>query len=157
MNHEQVIAALNSRLGHMLQNLTVKNRRRIYIDVEPEHLVEVAGAVHREFGARFSIATGIDMATHFEVLYHFAFEDEPPLGFFVSVRVRLDHDRPSVDSITAVVPAAEWIEREMAELLGIEFRNHPDPRRLLLSEDWPEGVHPLRRGRPWEGKIEKTL
>ena len=42
-------------------------------------------------------------------------------------------------------PAAEWIEREMWELLGIDFKNHPDMRHLLLDDDWPEGNYPLRR------------
>jgi NADH:ubiquinone oxidoreductase subunit C len=52
-----------------------------------------------------------------------------------------------VDTPTAieVMYAAEWIEREMWELLGIRFRNHPDLRHLLLSDDWPEGKYPLRR------------
>jgi NADH-quinone oxidoreductase subunit C len=42
-------------------------------------------------------------------------------------------------------PAAEWIEREMWELLGIKFLGHPDLRHLLLSDDWPEDNFPLRR------------
>jgi len=38
-----------------------------------------------------------------------------------------------------------WIEREMRELLGITFEGHPDPRRLLLPDNWPDGVYPLRQ------------
>ncbi|MHC5035633.1 MAG: NADH-quinone oxidoreductase subunit C [Planctomycetota bacterium] len=37
------------------------------------------------------------------------------------------------------------MEREMNDLLGIVFEGHPDPRRLILADDWPEGVYPLRR------------
>ena len=43
------------------------------------------------------------------------------------------------------VPATEWIEREIHELLGVEFRNHPDMRHLLLADDWPADNHPLRK------------
>ena len=47
--------------------------------------------------------------------------------------------------ITPLIPGAEWIEREMHDILGITFRNHPNMRRLILSDDWPEGVYPLRK------------
>jgi Ni,Fe-hydrogenase III component G len=43
-----------------------------------------------------------------------------------------------------VFNGVNWIEREMNELLGIEFEGHPDMRRLLLAKEWPEGVYPLR-------------
>jgi formate hydrogenlyase subunit 5 len=43
------------------------------------------------------------------------------------------------------MPAAEWIEREIQDLLGIRFDGHPNPKRLILADDWPEGVYPLRK------------
>jgi NADH-quinone oxidoreductase subunit C len=55
-----------------------------------------------------------------------------------------DKDNPEVDSITPLFPGAEWIEREMWEMLGIKFKGHPNLKRLLLSDDWPEGKYPLR-------------
>jgi len=157
MDHELLAAQLRQTLGSRIRQITVKNPRRLYVDVAPADVAEAARIVHKELGARLSIATGLDMAVDFEILYHFAFDADPPPGIMVTLRVHLDHDAPVVDSITPGVPAAAWIEREMHELLGIEFRNHPDMRRLLLSDDWPEGVYPLRRGRPWEGKVEKRL
>ena len=51
----------------------------------------------------------------------------------------------TLPALTPVVPAAEWIEREMKDLLGITFEGHPRPERLILSDDWPEGVYPLRK------------
>ena len=58
---------------------------------------------------------------------------------------KIDRDQPELASITPICPAAEWIEREMWELLGITFTDHPDLRHLLLEDDWPEGKYPLRR------------
>jgi Ni,Fe-hydrogenase III component G len=56
-----------------------------------------------------------------------------------------DRENPSIESITPLIPAAEWIEREIHDILGIEIKNHPNMRRLILADDWPEGVYPLRK------------
>ena len=77
-----------------------------------------------------------------EVLYHWALDRADCV---VTVLTRLDREAPEVESIAPFCVAAEWIEREMWELLGIGFRNHPDLRHLLLADDWPEGKYPLRR------------
>ena len=64
-------------------------------------------------------------------------------------RVRLKvHTAGSVDSVTSVWPAANWLEREVFDLFGVQFSNHPDLRRLLLPPDW-EG-YPLRKDFPLE-------
>ena len=48
-------------------------------------------------------------------------------------------------SCTDFLPAAEWIEREIAEMFGVKFTGHPQPETLLLPDDWPDGVYPLRK------------
>ena len=64
-------------------------------------------------------------------------------------RVRLKaRTNESVDSVTGVWPSANWLEREVFDLFGVRFNNHPDLRRLLLPPDW-EG-HPLRKDYPLE-------
>jgi len=64
-------------------------------------------------------------------------------------RVRLKvRTSDTVDSVTSVWPAANWLEREVFDLFGVRFNNHPDLRRLLLPPDW-EG-HPLRKDYPLE-------
>jgi len=55
----------------------------------------------------------------------------------------------SIDSVVAVWPGASWHERETAEMFGITFTGHPDPRKLLLPENW--SVYPLRKDFPLEG------
>ena len=65
------------------------------------------------------------------------------------LQVRLSGGDPVVDSLVPVWPGANWLEREIFDLFGIRFNNHPDLRRILLPEDW-EG-YPLRRDFPVEG------
>ena len=77
-----------------------------------------------------------------EILYHFTVED---IDLVISLRVDLPKTKLEIDSLTPVFTAAQWIEREMHELLGINFVGHPDLKPLLLPEDWPEGVYPLRK------------
>jgi NADH-quinone oxidoreductase subunit C len=67
----------------------------------------------------------------------------------IRLRVMLDEAEPSVDSITPVWPGANFFEREVFDLFGIRFADHPDLRRIMLPDDW-EG-HPLRKDYPVEG------
>src|SRR6266851_7942919 len=62
------------------------------------------------------------------------------------VKVRLHGADPHVATVSGVWPAANWLEREVWDLFGIAFDGHPDPRRLLMPEDW-EGF-PLRKDYP---------
>jgi len=70
----------------------------------------------------------------------------------IRVKVRLNADDARVATVSGVWPAANWLEREVWDLFGIEFDGHPDPRRLLMPEDW-EG-YPLRKDYPVQ--IRKT-
>ena len=82
----------------------------------------------------------------FELNYHLV---SIPRREKVRLRVWLGGNDPVVDSLVAVWPGANWLEREIYDLFGIRFLGHPDLRRILLPDDW-EG-HPLRRDYPVEG------
>jgi NADH-quinone oxidoreductase subunit C len=86
------------------------------------------------------------MEPRFELNYHLV---SIPLRQKVRLRVRLSGDDPVVDSLVPVWPGANWLEREIFDLMGIRFTDHPDLRRILLPDDW-EG-HPLRKDYPVEG------
>jgi Ni,Fe-hydrogenase III component G len=146
---DEVIQAIKSRFGGAIIEVYEKSPHRTFITVDPKRLPDIAEYLYKELGCRFSIATGMHMAGGMEILYHFPLD---AAHRFLNLRVILDPDKPSIESIATRVPATEWIEREMHELLGIEFRNHPDMRHLLLTDDWPEGNHPLRKDwKDWRG------
>jgi len=71
-----------------------------------------------------------------------------PDGALARLRSGLALAEPSYPSISSLVPAAHWDEREAKDLLGIVPVGHPDPRRLVLHERWPRGYHPLRKDVP---------
>ena len=67
----------------------------------------------------------------------------------IRLRVLLDEASPSVASITPVWPSADYYEREVFDLFGIRFEEHPNLRRIMMPDDW-QG-HPLRKDYPVEG------
>jgi len=138
-----ITETVKEKLGNKILKFFQKNSQRYYIDIKPEHIVESAKIMFSDIGCRFAIATGIDTAQGFEILYHFS-HDKTGKIFTLKVLIQ-DKKNPEIDSISNIIKGAEWIEREIWELLGINFKNHPDLRRLLLAEDWPEGVYPLRQ------------
>jgi len=92
---------------------------------------------------RLSICTGIDTREGFEILYHFS---EDRTGVMHTLKVLLPKDDARVESLAVWFPAANWIEREMHELLGIDFVGHPNLIPLLTSDtDWDRTKFPLRR------------
>jgi NADH-quinone oxidoreductase subunit C len=64
----------------------------------------------------------------------------------IRVKVYVDEDDPSIPSIITIWPNANWLEREIMDMMGLVFTDHPDPRRLLMPADW-QG-HPHRRDYP---------
>jgi Ni,Fe-hydrogenase III component G len=142
VTRDETIARITDRLGEKVLHLFEKSARRVFFDVAPKDVPEATRLLFRDLGARFQIASGVDTPDAIEILYHWAFDR---LDLLVVIRTKLDRDHPEIDSLASICVGTEWIEREMWELLGITFRNHPDMRHLLLKEDWPEGKYPLRR------------
>jgi len=64
---------------------------------------------------------------------------------WITVKAYIPANDPTFPSVTRVVPAAVWYEREAYDMLGLVAEGLPDPRRLVVSDDWPEGLYPLRK------------
>ena len=142
MSLEEALRRIRDVLGERLLTVETKSAKRAFIEVAPKDVPETSRLLFKDLEARFQTATGLDTPNAIEVLYHWALDG---MGSLITLRTRLHREDPEVESIAPLCPAAEWVEREMWELLGIRFRNHPDLRHLLLGDDWPEGRFPLRR------------
>jgi len=119
------------------------NAKRLYIRIPRERLTDAAKYPHRECGMRLATCTGIDTREGFDVLYHFS---EDKTGTMYTLKVLAPKDDPKIESQATWFPAADWIEREMHELLGIDFPGHPNLIPLLTSDtDWDKTKYPLRR------------
>lgn len=71
----------------------------------------------------------------------------------IRIRTTLPRNEPSIDSVSSVFPTALWHEREIFDLFGVKFLDHPDLRRILLPEDW-EGF-PMRKDYEHENLIRR--
>ena len=140
---EKIVEEIKQALGDRIKGVTIKNSQRVYLQIDPKDIREVAGYLWKERQARYSIATTVDNRSSFEVIHHLSLDREG--GIMVSIRAILDRDNPSMPSLAPTIKAASWIEREMNELMGMEFQGHPDMRRLVLADEWPDGVYPLRK------------
>ena len=84
--------------------------------------------------------TAVDFTTHFTVVYHLESTDFRHLVVLKSLLT--DRENPNVDSLTALYPTAEYFEREVFDLFGIRFNNHPNLKRFFMEDDYG---YPLRK------------
>src|SRR5688500_8598977 len=117
--------------------------------VAGEHAPGVLRALRDRSDLRFTLLAELTAADfwprepRFELVYMLV---SPEHRRRVRVKVRLHADGARIATATGLWPAANWLEREVWDLFGIEFDGHPDPRRLLMPEDW-QG-YPLRKDYP---------
>ena len=142
MEKREIIEKIKGEFASVIGNWYDKSERRIYIDIDKKNLTVFTKFLFDDLRMRFITASGVDTRENIEILYHFGFDQ---YGLVISLRVALPKPKPEIESIVSIIKGAEWIEREIWELLGVNFLNHPNLKRLLMSEDWPEGKYPLRR------------
>ncbi|WP_031515367.1 NADH-quinone oxidoreductase subunit C [Desulfofalx alkaliphila] len=90
--------------------------------------------------------TATDYGEYFELVYNIC---RVPAGNMLMFKTRVARNNARVPSLYEIWPGAEWQEREIYDLLGIEFTNHPDLRRILMPDDYQH--HPLRKDFKWVG------
>jgi NADH-quinone oxidoreductase subunit C len=111
--------------------------------ISREKWVEVAHFLRNESSLDFSYlqnVSAVDYETHLEVIYHLYSLDRKER---LAVKVKVDREHPQLPTVSHIFPAANWNEREMYDLMGIQFQNHPNLKRILMPDDWVG--YPLRK------------
>ena len=150
-NTNVVVAALRAWSANAVEEV-IEFRGETTVVVARKNLRSLAERCRDDEKLRFNLltdATCVDrypMEPRFELQYHLV---SIPLRQKVRLRVRLSGNDPVVDSMVPVWLGANWLEREIFDMFGVQFTGHPDLRRILLPDDW-EG-HPLRKDFPVEG------
>ncbi len=104
------------------------------LDIERENLVAVSRFLRDQLGFDLlSCVSGVDMLDHLETVYHLR---STTRGQLLQIKVKIDREKPEVDSVVSVWPTANWLERETYDMYGIRFAGHPDLRRMLLDDDF---------------------
>lgn len=131
-----------------------ESRAELSARVQAARIVEVARYLHDAPEMAFDHITDICSADYpsdqdrFEVIYQLL---SLPHGLRIRLKARLPEDNPSIASVTGIWKGAEFLEREVYDMMGITFTGHPDLRRILMPEDYAEG-YPLRKDFPAEGR-----
>ena len=112
----------------------------VMIEVPSENVLQTARELLEIGFDRLGMVTAVDRGDEFEMVYRITSRS---LSCSAFVKARVSRVEPSVASLVPVWPAANWQEREVWDLFGIDFTGHPDMRRILLPEEWPGW--PLRK------------
>lgn len=152
-DHLEVVERVKEKIGseNVIES-KIPRPRRLLISIRRERLIDGITYLVKEGGfVHISTITGLEAEDGIEVIYHLNRK-----GLEASLKVKVPIKQPILPTITQTIPGAILYEREVHDMLGVTFSGHPDLSPLLLPEDWPEGIYPLRK--EWTSeKIEKEL
>lgn len=141
MDMSEIEERLHLFLKEKVIELKVPRERRIFVRIKKESFREVVEYLVNNLGFRhLSTISGVDLGKEIELLYHLSHN-----GIELSLGLSLPKDNTSISTITDLIPGAVLYEREVHDLFGVNFEGHPDLSPLLLPEEWPKEVYPLRK------------
>ena len=149
-NLKKLEKLINSELASKIQSSCVENEE-LLIQISENNLVEVVQFIKSNGQCKFKQLIDIagidfpDEEKRFEIVYLFLSHEN---NTRIKVSIKFD-SKQVIDSITKIFPSANWMEREVFDMYGIKFKNHPDLRRILT--DYGFKGHPLRKDFPLTG------
>jgi NADH-quinone oxidoreductase subunit C len=148
MTKEEITIKLKGKFGSDLEVLET-NQPEAYVYISKERYRELCKFLKEnsdfDFDFLFQLGGVHYPEERFEVVLCLSSHEK---RHNMIVKIKLDINEPELDTASDIWMAANWYEREAGELFGIKFLNHPDPRHLLLDEEWENGF-PMRKG--WTG------
>lgn len=147
---EQILNEIRDKYKEKIVDSKVVRDRRVSFVVKKNDHIAVMKTLLEKFGFNHcSTVTGYDAGTHYEAIYHL-FDHA---SIMCNVTVQVPKEDPALESATPMLPSANLYEREVFDLIGLKYANHPNLKRLVLPEEYPADLHPLRK----ETKIEDIV
>ena len=149
-NFDKLEKHINSELTSKVQNSIIENGE-LLIEIDDKDLIEVVQFLKSDENLKFRQLIDIagvdypDQEKRFQLVYLFLSHEK---NIRVKLSIRFD-SKQIINSLTKIFPSANWMEREVFDMYGIKFKNHPDLRRILT--DYGFKGHPLRKDFPLTG------
>ena len=144
MTFEEIQQRLAGKFGERIGALAAANKDP-FVLVQAKDILEICRYLKDDEATAFECLMNLSTVdwpkrNQIEVVYHL-WSYRRRHAFIL--KVQLDRAKPEIDSVESVWKAADWLEREQYDLMGVTFRGHPDLRRIMLPDDWVG--HPLRK------------
>jgi Ni,Fe-hydrogenase III component G len=151
MTDVEIIEKAKTLFGDKIVEIANPAKRRIFMTVEVRNLTAVVAGLRKEIHLWYlATVSGLDAGEFYEILYHFGHENGS-----LTIRTKIPKSDAHLESICPIIPGAILYERELQDMFGIVIDNIPDPRPLVLPDDWPAGNFPLRKDWKYERPEEK--
>lgn len=155
-DHPSVLA-LEERFGDAILEAESTAGDQCVVYITPDRNVEILGWLKDDPGQRYDLlvdVTGVDFGggRPLQVVYQLW---SIPHKRALRVKCELGLDALQIESVAGLWKTADWLEREVFDLFGVDFPGHPDLRRILMPEDYEEG-HPLRKDFPLRGRFSRA-
>jgi len=136
---------LKIKLTELIPAATIdESSEWLIINIKPDELLTTADILRNKPELNFDYLfcqTCVDWKTHLTMVYHL---ESTKFRHQVVMKVQLDRNKPEIETVSHIWRTAEFHEREVYEMFGVNFLNHPDLRLLILPDGW-EGRDPMRK------------
>jgi NADH-quinone oxidoreductase subunit C len=166
IDNESVINSIKSCFASSIYK-TDSFRGESTLFVKKDSFLQFCRSLKQEFGFTYLVdLTAVDYldkrAARYQLVYIFhRFGNDYDQNIRIRIKVELEENDTTIDSVTPIWSGANWLEREVFDMFGIKFTGHPDPRRILMPEDYKP--YPLRKDfdvrnrQPSKESFEKAL